>query len=63
MDTEKLRNEIISRLQDHIEQIFYDLQKKMGIEDGNISPYDALELDHVMKEMSARMEIILLKQK
>lgn len=63
MDTEKLRNEIISKLNEHIEQIFYELQEKLGIEDGNISPYDALELDYVVKEMSARMEIILLKQK
>ena len=63
MDTEKLRNEIISKLNEHIEQIFYELQKKLGIEDGNISPYDALELDYAVKEMSARMEIILLKQK
>lgn len=63
MDTEKLRSEIISKLEDHIEQTFLELQKKMGIADGNISPYDALELDYAVKELSERMEIILLKQR
>ena len=63
MDTEKLRNEIIAKLDDHIEQIFIELQTELGIEDGDISPYDSLELEYVVKELSARMEIILLKQK
>ena len=59
----KLRDELIQKLEAHVNDIFLEMQKKLGIEDGKISPYDALELDYQLRELSARMEIILVKQK
>ena len=59
----ELEKKIKEKLESHIETVFIELQNEMGIKSGDISPYDALELGYVMKELTSRMAIILLKQK
>ncbi len=62
MDTEKLQSEIKEKLDDHVQTICTEFQQYMGITSGDIDPFDAVELDLLMDDMTKRLAIILLKQ-
>lgn len=54
---------IFNLLDEKINEIFYQMQMEMGIEDGGIDPFDAVELDKMMKVMVNKIEVILDSQK
>ena len=60
---QELGDKLMQKLEKHVNDIFLEMQEELGIKDGNISSYDALELEYLLHELSTRMEIILIKQK
>ena len=58
-----VNGKIFDLLDEKLNEIFYQMQMEMGIEEGGIDPYDAIELDKMMKVMTDKIEVILNSQK
>lgn len=60
---EGLQADILGMLMDRVEGIFIDLQNALQVESGDISPLDALCLQHKEEELAAIVTSILVQQK
>ena len=58
-----VNEKIFDLLDEKINEIFYQMQMEMGIEEGGIDPFDAVELDKMEKAMANKIEVILNSQK
>ena len=58
-----VNEKIFDLLDEKLNEIFYQMQMEMGIKEGGIDPYDAIELDKMMKVMTDKIEVILNSQK
>lgn len=55
--------EVNDLLDEKINEVFYEMQKKFGIESGDISPMDAFELDEITKKLTKHIVKVLETQK
>ena len=58
-----MNEKILNLLEDKVNEIFAEMQEELNIEDGNILPLDALELDHCIKQLADKIEVVLNSQK
>lgn len=57
------KEKILSLLEDKVDEIFLEMQNKLNIEDGNIFPMDAFELDNCINALADKIEVVLNSQK
>lgn len=58
-----VNEKIFNLLDEKLNEIFFQMQEEMGIKEGGIEPYDAIELDKLEKAMANKIEVILNSQK
>lgn len=56
------KEKIINLLEEKVDEIFLQMQNELGIEDGNIYPLDALELDNYMEQLADKIKVVLDSQ-
>ena len=57
-------NEKIAKLLDEkVNEIFFEMQTELNIQDGGIYPLDALKLDGLQEELAKHIEHVLTYQK
>ena len=60
---EALKADVLGMLMDKVEDIFIDMQQAMEVKSGDISPFDALQLQRKEEQLADRITEILVRQK
>lgn len=60
---EELKADVLGMIMDRVEGIFIDLQNAMEIKSGDVSPFDALQLQRKEEQLADRITNILVQQK
>ena len=60
---EELQAAVLGMLMNRVEGIFIDLQNALQVESGDISPLDAIKLQHKEEQLAERITDILVQQK
>lgn len=58
-----MKEKILQLLENKVDEIFLEMQNELNIQDGNIFPLDALELDNCMENLANKIEHVLNTQK
>ena len=58
-----MNEKILQLLDEKVDEIFLEMQNKLGIEDGNIFPLDKLQLDICICALADKIEAVLNTQK
>ena len=59
----KTNEKILKLLEDKVDDIFLEMQNELDINNGDISPLDAFELDNYIKQLADKIEVVLNNQK
>ena len=54
---------IYNLLDEKVNEIFYQMQNEMNIENGDITPLEFFDLDNSLKDLANKIESILKNQK
>lgn len=57
-----LKDIIGSMVEDKVNEIFAEFQKKLGIQSGDVTPMDFLRLDDIQNKLASEIERILFNQ-
>ena len=57
------KEKILQLLDDKVNEVFFEMQQELKIEDGNIFPLDHLELNYCICALADKIECILNTQK
>lgn len=60
---EMLKADVLGMIMDRVEDIFIDFQNAMEIKSGDVSPFDALQLQRKEEQLADRITDILVQQK
>lgn len=58
-----LKEKILQLLDDKVNEVFFEMQEELKIEDGNIFPLDKIELDICICTLADKIEEVLNTQK
>jgi len=58
-----LKADVLGMLMDKVEDIFIDMQQAMEVKNGDVSPLDAIKLQHKEEQLAERITDILVQQK
>ena len=58
-----MKEKILQLLDDKVDEVFLEMQEELNIEDGNIFPLDALELDNCKEQLANIIESVLTTQR
>lgn len=58
-----LKEKILQLLDDKVNEVFFEMQEELKIEDGNIFPLDKVELDICIYTLADKIEEVLNTQK
>ena len=57
-----MKDKILQLLDDKVNEIFFEMQEELNIQDGGIFPLDALELDNCKEQLANIIEHVLNTQ-